>query len=132
MTVHHKFDRERHSGESLNTAISEAMVAVVHRYTGQAPVAVHTTIRKNAVIVTLEDTLTPAELVLAGSGRGDEALEDRSGFQGSMRVEASAAIGGLTGRKVIAIVSADHINPLSAGEIFFLDATLDPEAIPTG
>ena len=130
MTVHHKFDRERNSGGSLNTAISAAMVAVVHRYTGRAPAAVHTTIRENTVIVTLEDTLTQAEHLLAGSGRGDEALDNRSGFQGAMRVEATAAIGGLTGRTVVAIVSADHIDPLSAAEIFVLDATLDPEATP--
>lgn len=128
MTVHHKFDRERHDGRSLNAAISAAMVAVVRDYTGQGPTAVNTTIRQNTVTVTLNDTLTHAERVLVKSGRRGEVLDQRSGFQGTMRAAASAAVAGLTGRAVVAIVSADHIDPQSTGEIFVLDATLDPGA----
>jgi len=128
MTVHHKFDRERHDGESLNSAISDAMAAVVRDYTGHAPTAVDTTIRNDTVIVTLENTLTQAERALVGSGRRDEAIGHRSGFQTTMRAEASAAVEGLTGRTVVAIASADHIDPLSSGEIFVLNATLGPEA----
>jgi hypothetical protein len=77
------------------------------------------------VIVTLEDTLTQAEHLLAGSGRGDEALDNRSGFQGAMRA-------GSHGRHRRAYWTHGRRDrqrrshrPLSAAEIFVLDATLD-------
>ncbi len=47
-----------------------------------------------------------------------------------MRAEASAVVAGLTGRAVIAMMSAHHIDPDLAAEIFLLDGP--PEASDRG
>ena len=132
MTVHHRYDRERHDGGSLNDAISSAMVGVVRHYAGRGSTIASTTVRENTVIVTLENTLTRGEQSLVDSGRREEALRLRAVFEGAMRAEASAVVEGLTGRTVVAMVSADHIDPVSTGEVFVLDATLKPRAKAVG
>lgn len=80
-----------------------------------------TTIRDNVVVVMLEETLTKGEQVLVKKGRSDQVLALRHEYQEAMHEESSEKIAELTGRKVIAFMSANHLEPDLAAEIYVLD-----------
>jgi uncharacterized protein YbcI len=119
---------ERPPGSSIYLAISNAIVGVLREYTGRGPTKARTTIRDNVVLVMLEQTLTKGEQVLVDKGRGDRVLALRREYQEAMRDEASARVGELTGRKVVAMMSANHLNPDVAAEIFVLDGPPEVQA----
>jgi uncharacterized protein YbcI len=109
----------------LNAAISNVVVSLMSEYTGRGPTKAQTSIRHNVVMVVLQDTLTRGERALVGRGRSEKVLDLRSEFQAAMRADASAAVARLTGRSVTAFMSANHIDPDLAAEIFVLDGRLD-------
>jgi uncharacterized protein YbcI len=84
-----------------------------------------TTIRDNVVLVMLEQTLTKGEQSLVRKGRADKVIEIRHEFQEAMREESMAKVAELTGRQVIAMLSANHVNPDLGAEIFVLDGPPD-------
>jgi uncharacterized protein YbcI len=102
-------------------AISNANVRLLREYTGRGPTKARTTIRENTVLVMLEQTLTKGEQVLVEKGRSENVLELRREYQEAMRDEVSAEVAKLTGRNVVAMMSANHINPDLAAEIYVLD-----------
>jgi uncharacterized protein YbcI len=112
---------ERQGGNSLYAAISNANVRLLREYTGRGPTKARTTIRDNVVLVMLEQTLTKGEQVLVEKGRSENVLELRREYQEAMRDEVSAEVGELTGRNVVAMMSANHISPDLAAEIYVLD-----------
>jgi uncharacterized protein YbcI len=97
----------------------------MREYTGRGPTKARTTIRENIVLVILEQTLTKGEQVLVGKGRGENVLALRHEYQEAMRDETSAKIAELTGRNVLAMMSANHLDPDLAAEIYVLDAAPD-------
>jgi uncharacterized protein YbcI len=110
---------------SLSAEISNAIVRRLREYTGRGPTKARTTIRDNVVVVLLEQTLSKGEQSLANNGRGAKVIEIRNEFQEAMREESSAKIAELTGRNVIAMMSANHIDPDLAAEIYVLDGPPD-------
>jgi uncharacterized protein YbcI len=84
-------------------------------------VRARTTIRDSVVVVMLEQTLTKGEQVLVQKGRQENVLGLRREYQEAMREEASDKVAELTGRNVIAMMSANHIDPDLAAEIYVLD-----------
>jgi uncharacterized protein YbcI len=119
---------ERPPGSSIHLALSNAVVGVLREYTGRGPTKARTTIRDNVVLVMLEQTLTKGEHVLVDKGRGDRVLMLRREYQEAMREEGSARVAELTGRNVIAMMSANHLNPDLGAEIFVLDGAPEPRA----
>ena len=118
-------DPARPSGGSLPTAISNMIVRMLREYTGRGPTKARTTIRDNVVLIMLEHTLTKGEQVLVQKGRGDNVLLLRHEYQEAMREESSAKIAELTGRNVTAMMSANHLDPDLAAEIYVLDGAPD-------
>jgi uncharacterized protein YbcI len=116
-------DTEAPPGASLYTSISNAIVRLLREYTGRGPMKARTTIRDNVVLVMLEQTLTKGERSLVAKGRADKVLEVRHEFQEAMREESMAKVAELTGRKVTAMLSANHIDPDLGAEIFILDGS---------
>ena len=112
---------DRPPGSSLYVTISNAIVGLVREYTGRGPTKARTTLRDNLVVVLLEQTLTKGEQVLVQKGRGENVLTLRHEYQEAMRDEASAKIAEITGRKVIAMMSANHLDPDLGVELFVLD-----------
>lgn len=102
------------------------MVQIVREYTGRGPTKARTTIRENVVLVMLEDTLTKGERALVAYGSEDKVLDVRVEFQNAMRDEAMRMISQLTGRAVIAMMSANHIEPDLGAEVFVLDGAPGP------
>lgn len=124
MTVQN--DQERPAG-SLSVAISNAIVGFLREYTGRGPTKARTTIRDNVVVVMLEQTLTKGEQSLVQKGRGEKVLALRHEYQDAMREESSAKIAELTGRTVVAMMSANHIDPDLGAEIYVLDGPPDQQ-----
>ena len=91
-----------------------------HRRLHRARTHPRTTINGDWIFVTLIDTLTKGERTLANNGRADVVLESRSAFQTAMRDAFVAEVEGLTGRQVLAFLSANHIEPDVAIEAFQL------------
>jgi uncharacterized protein YbcI len=116
---------QRSAGSPLQVAISNAIVRFMREYTGRGPTKARTTIRDNVVLVILEQTLTKGEQVLVRKGRTEQVLALRHEYQEAMRDESSAKIAELTGRNVIAFMSANHVDPDFAGEIYVLDGRPD-------
>jgi uncharacterized protein YbcI len=119
-----------HGRNSLFAAISNANVRLLREYTGRGPTKARTTIRDNVVLVMLEQTLTKGEQILVEKGRGGNVLQLRREYQEAMRDEISAEIASLTGRNVVAMMSANHIGPDFAAEIFVLDGAPDHNHTP--
>jgi uncharacterized protein YbcI len=114
-------EQEPASNGALYAAISNAIVGLLRDYTGRGPTRARTTIRDNVVLVMLEQTLTKGEQSLVVKGRAEKVMEIRHEFQEAMREESSAKVGELTGRNVIAMLSANHIDPDLGAEIYVLD-----------
>jgi uncharacterized protein YbcI len=106
---------------SVSTEISSSVRQLVAEYTGRGPTRARTSIRDNVVVVLLEDTLTKGERRLAAKGRDQRVIEFRREFQEAMREDAVASVEQLTGRKVLAFMSANHIDPDLAAEVFVLE-----------
>jgi uncharacterized protein YbcI len=104
----------------LLAAISNAVVHCTREYTGRGPTKARTTIGNDIIVTRVEDTLTKGERSLADSGKGDMVLDIRRCFQTTMREHLVAEIEKLTGRKVIAFMSDNHIEPDMGVEIFVL------------
>ncbi|MDX6691643.1 MAG: hypothetical protein QOG15_3100 [Solirubrobacteraceae bacterium] len=105
---------------SLSAAISNAVVGLLHDYTGRGPTKVRTTIAPDAIVVTLRDSLTKAERTLAARGQSGEVLSMRRAFQDTMREDLIIAVQALTGRTVEAFLSDNLHDPDVAVEIFLL------------
>jgi uncharacterized protein YbcI len=111
---------ERHGG-SLSAAISNAVVSLLHEYTGRGPTHARTTVGADTIVVTLRDCLTKAERTLAERGQALEVLAMRRAFQNTMREELVATVETLTGRKVEAFLSDNLHEPDVAVEIFLMN-----------
>jgi uncharacterized protein YbcI len=116
-----------HDG-ALNAAISEAIVRLMADSTGRGPTKARTTVDRDLIVVMLQNTLTTGERYLADSDRAEQVLGMRRAYQEAMRSDCIAAIEDLAGRTVIAFMSANHIDPDLAAEVFILEPQAPPSA----
>jgi uncharacterized protein YbcI len=116
-------------GTALNGAISQAIVRLMAECTGRGPTKARTTIDRDLIVVLLGNSLTPGERYLADSDRTEQVIEMRRAYQEAMRSDCVAAVEHLTGRTVSAFMSANHIEPDLAAEVFVLkpENTISPQ-----
>lgn len=81
---------------------------------------VKTVIQKGFVTTFLEDIFTPLEKTLISGGHEKIVLDGRLAFQGMMEDSYTAIVESVTGRKVRAFLSQNHIGPDIAVEMFVL------------
>ena len=112
---------------SISSAISDSAVRLLHEYTGRGPTKARTTINHESVLVLFGDSLTKAERTLAEKGDGAIVLQMRHRFQEAMRDDLIGLVETHTGRKVVAFMSTNHIDPDLAAEVFVLEAQPDGE-----
>lgn len=105
---------------SMAAAISNAVVGLLHDYTGRGPTRARTTIGNDTIVVTLRDSLTKAERTLARGGQALEVLAMRRAFQETMREDLIAIVETLTGRTVEAFLSDNLHDPDVAVEVFLM------------
>lgn len=110
----------RTSGE-LSQAISNAIVALMADYTGRGATQSRTYVHENLIVCVMHDSLTKGERSLVTNGERRFVLEMRRKFQQTMRPEMIAIIERLTGRKVAAFMSDNHVDPDVAAETFVLE-----------
>ena len=106
----------------IAAAISTAVVHVFSEHTGRGPTRARTTIDGTTVVVILQDGMTKAERSLVEAGKHAEVLQLRRSFQETMRDDLVAVVERLTAARVNAFMSANHIKPDTAAEIFLLDS----------
>ena len=107
--------------------VSNHVVHVVRAFTGRGPTPARTSIDGDLVSVLLRDTLTTGERSLVGDGRGQLVLDMRKAFQMTMGDELIAGVQDILGRRVIAFMSDNHLDPDYAVEVFVLEPD-GPEA----
>jgi uncharacterized protein YbcI len=110
------------SGESSPAvAISNMVVRLMSEYTGRGPTKSRTYLQDDLITVVLQDTLTKGERSLVRDGKEELVLSTRLAYQMTMRQDLIAGLEQLTGRTVRAFMSANHMDPDVAVEIFVLE-----------
>ena len=105
----------------LSAALSNAIVALMAEYTGRGPTQSKTYVNENLITCIMHDSLTKGERSLVADGKEHAVLEMRRAYQETMRPELIAIVERLTGRKVAAFMSANHVDPDVAVETFVLE-----------
>ena len=114
-------NREVAANGAMTAAISNALVGLLHRYTGRGPTRARTTIGENVIVCVLGATLTKGEQSLVEHGKAEVVLHSRRAFQDTIEGEAVRAVQELSGRGVVAFMSNNHIDPDLAVEVFILE-----------
>jgi uncharacterized protein YbcI len=102
--------------------ISNSAVQLLRDYTGRGPTKAHTIINRDVVTIVFRDTLTKGERKLVSGGFKDEVLHTRHMYQGAMRDDLVALVERNCGRKVVAFMSDNHIDPDIGVEFFILES----------
>jgi uncharacterized protein YbcI len=112
---------EQREARGPGPMISTAAVQLMHEYTGRGPTKAKTILNGDVVTVLLADTLTRGERKLVDNGRADRVLALRHDYQLVMRDDLVAIVEQQLGRKVLAFMSQNHIDPDYAVEVFVLE-----------
>lgn len=114
---------QRPTGE-LAAEVSNRLVQLVRDYTGRGPTKARTYIQDDVVMCVLQDTLTRGERVMADRGDPLAVIEHRRAFQRLMRDDAVQAVEEVMGKRVVAFLSDNHLDPDVAVETFLLEGAL--------
>lgn len=104
----------------LNARISNSVVQVLREFTGRGPTKARTTYVGDLISVVVQDTLTQGERALAADDKHATVLAVRSEYQDTMSERLISEIETLTDRKVLAFMSANHVDPDLGVESFVL------------
>lgn len=111
-------------GGDLNAALTSAIVGIHTQHLGRGPRSASTFHHGNVVVTLMHDVLTHAEKALGRAGRAETVTNIRHMFQKTMEADFTEAVERLTGRKVVAFISDNHIEPDIAAEMFVLDESI--------
>jgi uncharacterized protein YbcI len=123
-----QFDATATGSQSL--AISNLIMRLLSDYTGRGPTKARTYFNENLVTIVVQDLMTKGERSLIRDGRQDLVLETRRAYQQTMGEDLTAGIEEITGRQVIAFLSANHLDPDLAIESFVLAPQNDGQPPP--
>lgn len=104
----------------MRSEIADAIVHIQTEFIGRGPESAKVVIADDAVMVVLRGVLTKAERSLVASGKGETVMTMRQEVQATMRSELEEAIERISRRRVIAFMSANHVDPDVAIEVFLL------------
>lgn len=110
-------------GGRLLVAISDAMVGLFREFLGKGPERCKTHwAGRDMVVVLLDGGYTIAERTLYEAGRGAAVQKQRQALHQALEVPSKAIIEELTGRRVVAFLSASHQDPDLSAELFLLES----------
>jgi uncharacterized protein YbcI len=121
---------DRPTGGSRSASISNLVVRLLSQYTGRGPTKARTFFNDDMVTVVLQDTLTKGEVTLVNNEHDQMVLDTRATFQDVMRDDLVSGVEEITQRKVVAFLSANHIDPDLAVETFILQPNGEAHAAP--
>jgi uncharacterized protein YbcI len=108
-------------GEPLLTAVSEAMIAMHERYHGRVPATAKSLMMGDDLLAcVLGGVYTDVEKTMIELQRTTVVQETRSAFQEAMQQKFIQTIQRLTGRRVLAFISNQHVGPDLEIELFVL------------
>jgi uncharacterized protein YbcI len=105
---------------SPGLAIANHVVKLLSEYTGRGATRARTHFSDNLVTVVVQDLLTKGERSLVSDGKAELVLELRRAYQQTMAEALTAGVEELMGRRVVAFLSANHVDPDVAIESFVL------------
>jgi uncharacterized protein YbcI len=106
--------------DDMAASISDAMANLLSRHTGRGATTSWTTFGRDLIVCVMADALTKGEQWLVQSGKGEAVLHIRRAYHESMAEEAIGLVEELSGRRVTAFMSNNHVDPDIAVEIFVL------------
>jgi uncharacterized protein YbcI len=112
------------SGGELNAAITRELVRIHTAAIGRGPRKSYSFHSGDTLITVMLEVLTRAEQTLIAYEEGDAVLAMRRLSQRAMAEEMKAAVARLTGRKVLAFMSDNHLDPDMAVQVFVLEPPL--------
>jgi uncharacterized protein YbcI len=118
-------DAQSSLGNSVSAGISNSAVRILRDYTGRGPTRARTTINRDSVMILFGDILTTGERKLSELGDGAAVLEMRHRYQQAMREELTSMVEAHLNRKVVAFMSANHLDPDLGVEVFVLEPLPD-------
>jgi uncharacterized protein YbcI len=105
---------------SQGQAIGNLIMRLLSDYTGRGPTKARTHFNENLITIVVQDLLTKGERSLIRDGKQHLVLETRRAYQQTMGADLTAGIEEITGRQVIAFLSANNLDPDLAIETFVL------------
>jgi uncharacterized protein YbcI len=130
--------QEQLRGGQLLTALSGAMVTIFRDFLGKGPERCKTYwAGSDMLVILLGGGYTIAERTLYEAGRGNAVQESRAALQQTLAERMNTMVEELTGRKVVAFLSASHQAPDLSAEIFVLEPVeadspaSAPDALPS-
>jgi uncharacterized protein YbcI len=111
-------------GGELNAAVTREVVRIHTAAIGRGPRKSYSFHSGDTLITVLLEVLTRAEQNLVSYGEGDAVLAMRRLSQRAMAAEMKAAVARLTGRRVLAFMSDNHLDPDMAVQVFILEPPL--------
>jgi uncharacterized protein YbcI len=109
------------TGDELLAAVTDAMVALHHRYHHRKPVTAKTMLLGGDLLAcVLGGVYTDVEKTMIEIQRGTVVQDTRSAFQTAMHQKFIAAVERLSGRDVLAFISSHHVGPDIEIELFIL------------
>ncbi len=112
------------AGGELNAAVTREVVRIHTAAIGRGPKKSYSFHNGDTLITVLLEVLTRAERNLVSYDEGDAVLAMRRLSQRAMADEMKTTIERITHRKVIALMSDNHLDPDMAIEVFILDPPL--------
>lgn len=110
-------------GNDLLTAISASMGALHERYYGRAPGSIKSQMMGDDLLAcVLGGVYTEVEKTMIELQRSAIVQETRSAFQAAMQQKFISEVERLTGRRVLAFISNQHVGPDLEIELFVLAA----------
>ena len=91
--------------------ISNTIVHLLRLHAGRAPTETETVLTSELAVVTLRDCLTTTERTLANEGLSALAMEVRAALHDGIQAQATAAVEEITGRPVVAYLTAQQQEP---------------------
>jgi uncharacterized protein YbcI len=115
-------DENRGGNRGVETAeLSNAMVRLYKEQFGRGPTKAHSAYATpDLLICTLEQSMTPAELRMAGMGEHQRVRDTRTFFQHASEREFVGAVESITGRVVRAFVSGIDTEQDVSSKVFYL------------
>ncbi len=114
------------AGDALLDAVTEAMAALHERYYHRLPATIKTQLMGDDLLAcVMGGVYTDVEKTMIEMQRSTLVQETRSEFQIAMRDKFIDSIESLSGRRVLAFISNNHVGPDMEIELFMLGDAIE-------